>query len=80
MSEPIKRDLTTFAKAISDMVAKNEASYSSGRYGYDRIEKLKEYSLEEIERIIESGSIEAQIALSRNYFAKGGFYQRLLLH
>lgn len=82
MSEPIKRDfdLTSFTRAITDMVAKNESSYSSGRYGYDRTERVKEYTLEEIEKIIDSGSVKAQIALSRNYFAKGGFYQRLLIH
>ena len=80
MSEQKGRDVTLFTKAIQDMVAKNESSYNSGRYGYDRTERVKEYTLEEIEKIIDSGSVRAQIALSRNYFAKGGFYQRLLLH
>ena len=76
-----KNTLATFTKAITDMVAKNESSYNSTRWGY-RYERtrIKDYSLEEIEEIITSGSVEAQIALSRNYFAKGGFYQRLLLH
>ena len=80
MSEQTKRDLTSFTKAINAMIAKNETSYSSGRYGIDRYERVKEYTLEEIENIIDSGSVKAQIALSRNYFNKGGFYQRLLLH
>ena len=80
MSEQTKRDLTSFTKAINAMIAKNETSYSSGRYGIERYERVKEYTLEEIEEIIDSGSVQAQIALSRNYFAKGGFYQRLLLH
>ena len=75
-----KQPLSVFTKAINDMVAKNESSYNLSRWGRSRYEKVKEYSLKEIENIIDSGSVEAQIALSRNYFTKGGFYQRLLLH
>ena len=75
-----KKALATFTKAITDMVAKNESSYNSTRWGRNRYERVKEYSLEEIKQIIDSGSVEAQILLSRNYFTKGGFYQRLLLH
>ena len=75
-----KKALATFTKAITDMVAKNESSYNSTRWGRNRYERVREYSLEEIKQIIDSGSIEAQILLSRNYFTKGGFYQRLLLH
>ena len=75
------KTLATFAKAISGMIAKNELSYNkSARWGRNRYERVKEYTLEEIEDIINSGSIEAQIILSRNYFNRGGFYQRLLLH
>lgn len=75
-----KKTLATFTKAINDMVAKNESSYNLSRWGRNRYEKVRDYSIEEVENIISSGSIEAQIALSRNYFMKGGFYQRLLLH
>ena len=75
-----KVTLATFTKAINDMVAKNESSYNLSRWGRSRYERVKDYSVEEVENIITSGSIEAQIALSRNYFNKGGFYQRLLLH
>ena len=74
------KTLATFTKAITDMVAKNESSYNSTRWGRNRHERVREYTVEEIENIIDSGSVEAQIALSRNYFTKGGFYQRLLLH
>ena len=81
MDEPIKRDLTSFTKAIGDMIAKNESSYNlATRYGRSRYERTKDYTLEEINDIIDSGSLEAQITLSRNYFSKGGFYQRLLMH
>ena len=81
MDEPTKRDLTSFARAIGDMIAKNESSYNlASRYGRNRYKRTKEYSLEEINKIIDSGSLEAQIILSRNYFSRGGFYQRLLMH
>lgn len=75
-----KHTLATFTKAINDMVAKNESSYNLTRWRRSRYEKVKDYTLEEVEKIISSGSIESQIVLSRNYFTKGGFYQRLLLH
>ena len=75
-----KAALATFVKAIEGMVAKNESSYNLTRWGKNRYERVKDYSLEEINRIIDSGSVEAQIILSRNYFRRGGFYQRLLLH
>ena len=75
-----KYTLATFTKAITDMVAKNESSYNSTRWGRNRHERVKEYTIEEIKNIIDSGSVEAQILLSRNYFTRGGFYQRLLLH
>ena len=75
-----KVNLATFTKAIAGMVAKNESSYNLTRWGKNRYERVKDYTLEEINRIIDSGSVEAQIILSRNYFRRGGFYQRLLLH
>ena len=75
-----KRDLTSFTRAISAMIAKNESSYNLTRYGRNRYERVKEYTLEEIKNIIDSGSIDAQINLSRNYFERGGFYWRLLMH
>ena len=72
--------ITTFKLSIDNMVAKNEASYGLARFREDRFHRIKDYTLEEVEQIIQSGSTEAQISLSRNYFAKGGFYQRILLH
>ena len=75
-----KRDLTSFTAAISKMIAKNESSYNLTRYGRNRYERVKEYTLEEIKDIIDSGSVDAQIILSRNYFERGGFYWRLLMH
>jgi hypothetical protein len=75
-----KRDLTSFTTAISKMIAKNESSYNLTRYGRNRYERVKEYTLEEIKDILDAGSVDAQIILSRNYFERGGFYWRLLMH
>ena len=80
MMDEQKRDLTSFTAAISKMIAKNESSYNLTRYGRNRHERVKEYTLEEIKDIIDSGSVDAQIILSRNYFERGGFYWRLLMH
>lgn len=72
-----ERDIGLFKKAYDGMIAKNEASWSSLYNNYD---KLKNYSLEEVERIINSGSLAEQQKLSRNYFYKDGFYKRLIIH
>ncbi len=77
-----KEFLTTFSNSYTKMIATNDASYSglsNGSFLYRR-KPFKEYTLEEIEKIIESGSLEEKVRLSRNYFNKGGFYARILLH
>lgn len=83
MDEKKTIDITSFTKAMDGMVAKNESSYNLSSYGRRLLRGrigARTYTREEIDKIIDSGSLEAQIALSRHYFAKGGFYQRLLLH
>lgn len=81
MDEKNKIDITSFTKAMDGMVAKNESSYNLSSYGRRAFRRIGHtYTREEIEKIIDSGSLEAQIALSRHYFERGGFYQRLLLH
>lgn len=61
------------------MVAKSADSWDEF-YSLRSRPKLKDYSLEEIQRIINSGSISDRIKLSRNYYEKDGFYKRLILH
>ena len=76
-----KEFLTTFKSAYTNMIATSESSYDSyGNSFYRRERSYKNYTEEEIKSITESGSLEAKIALSRYYFNKGGFYQRILLH
>ena len=70
-----KERLTVFTNAYKDMIAINEQSYqSSFAWGHSKIrERVKEYTPEEVEKIIESGNIDAQIRLSRNYYNLDGF-------
>ena len=77
-----KEFLSTFKSSYERMIATSDASYSGNKYGstYFSRRNYKNYTPEEIERIIESGSLESQIRLSRFFFDKGGFYQRILLH
>jgi hypothetical protein len=72
-------DLSTFKKAQDTMIAASERSYGS-RYGRDYRDRVRDYSEEEVKKIIESGSLHELQNLSRNYFNKDGFYKQLVLH
>lgn len=75
--------LSSFKKASSAMVAKNEATYKGySSWGGPRLynERVRDYSLEEIEKIIESGSLVEQQRLSRNYFYMDGFYKQIIIY
>ena len=63
------------------LIATNDNSYNISEWENRKIQETsRDYSLEEIERIVESGNIDEQIDLSRNYFRKDGLYKRVLLH
>ena len=72
-------DLASFKKAQQDMIATSESSYGS-RYNIGYRDRVRDYTKEEVEKIIEYGSISEQQRLSRNYFNKSGFYKQLVLH
>lgn len=72
-------DLASFRKAQESMIATSGNSYGSYR-GQDYRDKVRDYTEEEVKKIIESGSLSSQQALSRNYFKKDGFYRQLILH
>lgn len=74
-----KFNLASFKRANDGMVAANGTVYRS-KYGRTYTGIVKEYTLEEVERIIESGSLIKQQELSRNYFNRDGFYKRLLIY
>lgn len=73
-------DLSTFSKAVKQMIAKSDRSWDDTLGATLRTQKLKEYTREEVEKIINSGSITEQQRLSRNYFYKDGFYKRIILY
>jgi hypothetical protein len=61
------------------MIATSDASYGS-RSGIVYRDRVRDYTEEEVAKIIESGHLPEQQALSRNYFVKNGFYRQLILH
>ena len=73
-------EIALFKKAIDGMVAKNDKAWNeSVRYFYTG-RKLKEYTKEEVEKIINCNSLEEQQKLSRNFFLKDGIYKRILIY
>lgn len=80
MEEQKKKQFTSFANAIQNMIVENNNAYNITRYGGFNFERVRQYSLKEIKDIIETGSIESKILLSRTFFEINGFYRRLLLH
>jgi hypothetical protein len=74
-------DLTSFAKARDKMIATNEMAYQ-GHFNnvYNRLQRLRDYTPEEVASIISSDSLTEQQKLSRNYFAKDGYYKQIIIH
>jgi len=71
-------NLETFKKVTSGMIKTNSDLIS--RWGNVERTLFKDYSLEDVQRIIVEGSTEEQQVLSRVFFYKDGFYSRILLH
>lgn len=72
--------LDSFKRVQERMVATNDSAWQNRYNRYSLLNKTKDYSLKEIEKIINSGSAEEQQQLSRNYFYKDGFYKQILIH
>lgn len=75
-----KFDLNSFRSANERMAAVNSASYNTNQFGPGFSEKLKDYTIDEIKRIINSGSLSEQQRLSRNSFSANGFYSRMIIY
>lgn len=71
--------LTSFQRAKERMIATNDSAYSSF-YNMGRLKRIKDYSEEEIQNIINNGSLAEQQNLSRNYFYKDGFYKQIIIY
>ena len=63
------------------MIATNANAYgrNNSTYWLHR-EKLRDYTTEDVHRIISMGSQDEQQRLSRSYFYKGGYYTQIVLH
>lgn len=74
-------DLTSFARATEKMIATNDSAYRGiGDYFRNSRERLRDYSPEEVQNIISSGSLSEQQKLSRNYFYKDGYYKQIIIY
>lgn len=62
------------------MISTNDRAWDPIYSTRARTTKLRDYKPEEIDRIINSGSLVEQQKLSRNYFYKDGFYRRILIY
>ena len=73
-------NVANFEKATKNMVQANELAYK-GEWSVSRYKtKLRDYTPEEVKRIIEGGSLDEQLILSRNYFEKDCLYRRIILY
>jgi len=80
--EENKKRLASFTNAYKSMISTNDNAYKDIGYFGNRLNflKVKDYSLEDIKKTIESGSITEKIKLSRNYFQIDGIYRRIIIH
>lgn len=72
--------LDSFQKSFNAMIQTNNNSYDVDYFGMDRIIPLKEYTEEDIQRIILKGNPEEQQILSNSFFASKGIYKQLIMH
>lgn len=68
--------ISKFKKAEEGMIGKNDLAWD-GNY---RVKRYCNYTLEEIQKIVEEGTPDEQAALSYAFFLKDGLYRRLILH
>lgn len=74
-----KFDLASFKKSLDEMVASNGNDARNVSRYYERFIH-RTYTLEDVERIVQSGSLSEQQKLSRTFFYKDGFYKRILIY
>lgn len=73
--------LSSFARSKLEMIATSDNAYNNG-YGFSSRRKAvtKNYTIEKIEEIIQEGELSEQQTLSRDYFAKDGYYKQLVIY
>ena len=75
-------DLTSFARAREQMIATNDGAWRQNGWNsvLDRLNRIREYTPEQIASIITSSSLSEQQKLSRNYFYKDGYYKQIIIY
>ena len=72
--------LDSFKRISKSMIAINDRTYDLTYGRRNRLDKFRNYTKEEVLKIIQSGDLFEQIKLSENYFSKDGFYKRLIIY
>ena len=84
MSETVTKlhnfNLDSFKKSQSAMIATSDNAYGKRPGQSQWTDRTRDYTEEQVKRIIESGSLVEQQRLSRNYFNKDGYYKQLILY
>jgi hypothetical protein len=63
------------------MIATGDQSYDGQWRSYHRSQNsTKEYTLEDIQAVIDHGTLADQQKLSRHFFYKDGYYKQILTH
>ena len=73
-------DLTSFITQQSRMVATNEQAWQNSYLSTMRSSQLKDYTPNQVEKIINDGDLSQQQQLSQVYFYKNGFYKQILMY
>ena len=77
---PQRFTLDSFKRISNQMVATSEAAWTNNNSRHSLYRKQKEYTMEEIQKIINSNDTVLQAKLSRDFFYKDGFYKRILMY
>ena len=84
MSETVTKlhtfDLASFKKSQTAMIATSDNAYGTRPGAAQWAGRTRDYTEEQVRRIIESGSLREQQNLSRNFFVKDGYYRQLILY
>jgi hypothetical protein len=75
-------DLTSFARAKDKMIATNDRAYNADNWSqyHPCHDRKREYTLKDIQEIIDHGTLESQQKLSRYYFSRDGYYKQIIIH
>lgn len=73
-------DLELFKKSINAMIVKNGHSWEDWARDWRFRKFSREYTREEVEKILSSNDVKAMQRLSRSFFYRDGLYKRILIY